>query len=335
MSRTALICLGLGVLAGFGWWLLGGPAVMASYFAAWLFWIGVPMGALALVMGFEAAGGLGSPLLPPLRRMLPLLPLGTVFALPLRGSVRELFARSGAADALPSWWTAAGTLTLRDGVILMVLSLLALLFWFRPRRPRRRLSTLGLLVLLFLGSVVAVDWVLAPQPALGSSLAGLLLIAGQVALAGAVAGFVLAVGTRARERLPQDAGLLVALLVAGWAFLQFAQFLVVWSANLPEEAGWYLARLSGIGIPVVAFAAVVAVLAVVLLPMVGRVPAAMASIAFTVALALLLVSLWFVLPAYRGGFAPTLTDVLAVIGLGGLLLGVMLLGTRRSKHARA
>ena len=29
-----------------------------------------------------------------------------------------------------------------------------------------------------------------------------------------------------------------------WAYFSFSQFLIIWSANLPEEIPWYLARLS-------------------------------------------------------------------------------------------
>ena len=324
MSRPGLILLGIGLLAVLAWWIVAGS--MPGYFAAWLFWIGVPMGALPIVMGMEGAGALGSPLLPVLRAMLPLLPLGTVFALPLLGGLPGLFARPDLPGALPAWWTGSGALAWRDGVILIVLSSVALLFWITPRRPRRSLAAVGLVLSLFLGSVVAVDWVLAPQPALGSSLVGLLLIAGQMALAGALAGLVLAVRTDKRARLPGGTGLLLGLLAAFWLFLQFTQFLVVWSANLPAEAAWYLARLAGSGAAIVGFAGVAALAAIALLPsLLGRIPVALASVSAMLAIALLLVTLLVVLPAFRGQMLLTFSDILALLGLGGLLAGVMVL----------
>ncbi len=30
-----------------------------------------------------------------------------------------------------------------------------------------------------------------------------------------------------------------------WAYFQFSQFLIIWSANLPEEIGFYLTRIEG------------------------------------------------------------------------------------------
>lgn len=335
MNRPALILIAAGLLAALVCWALAGA--LPGYFAAWLFWIGVPMGALPLVMAMEGAGAIGSPLLPVLRSMLPLLPLGLLAALPLLFGLSSLFARPDLPGALPRWWTEPATVVFRDGAVLIVLSLLAIVFWMVPRRPRRVLAAFGLLLSLVLGTVLAVDVVLAPQPALGSSLAGLLLIAGQMALAGALAGLVLAVGTDASARLPGTTGLLLGLLVAAWLFLQFAQFLVVWSANLPAEAAWYLDRLAGIGTAVIAFAALAAVAAIALLPsLVGRIPAAMATLASMVVLALLLVTLLGVLPAFRGHLALTFADALAVLAVGGVLVGAMLLLLQRGpRHGNA
>ncbi len=322
MNRVAIALLAAGLLAALAWWALAGS--WPAYFAAWLFWIGLPMGALPLVMAMEGAGAVGSPLLPVLRAMLPLLPLGTVFALPMLGGLSGLFARPGLPGALPAWWTAPHALALRDGAMLIVLSAFALLFWITPRRPRRAIAGLGLLLSLFLGTVLGLDWILAPQPALGSSLAGLLLIAGQVALAGAAAGLILAVGTDVRARVPGGPGLLLGLLVAVWAFLHFIQFLATWSANLPDEAAWYLARFAGGGIAIIAFAAIAAGAAIALLPsLLGAIPAAMASLCAMVVIASLLVTLLFVLPAFRGHISLTVSDILALVGLGGLMVGAM------------
>jgi hypothetical protein len=324
MNRPALGLLAIGLLGALVCWLVLGA--MPAYFAAWLFWIGVPMGALPIVMAMEASAATTSPLLPVLRAMLPLLPLGTLLALPLLGGLSDLFARPGLPGALPAWWTAPGALALRDGVVLILLSGLALLFWIRPRAPRRSIAVAGLLLTLLFATLLAVDLVLAPQPALGSSLAGLMLIAGQMALAGSLAAFVVAVGSAPSARLPGGAGLLLGLLVTAWFFVQFVQFLVVWSANLPPEAAWYLDRLAGIGTAGIAFAAIAALAAMALLPsMLGRIPLVMATLATMVVLAALVVTLLFVIPAYRGQLTLTVADALALVGIGGLSIGALLL----------
>ena len=325
-----------GMAGALGLFLSGGLGGTPGYFAAWLFWIGLPMGALPLVMAMEATAATRSPLLPILRATLPLLPLGLLFAVPLAGGLPALFARPG-PGALPAWWTAPGTLALRDGALLLVLSVLAMVFFTRTARPRRGAAAAGLLVHLFVATVLAVDLVLAPQPALASSLAGLLLIAGQTTLAAAFAALVLAVGTAPGARLADGTGLLVGLVTGFWFFLQFAQFLVIWSANLPSEAAWYLARLAEGGTAAIAFVAIAALASIALLPSgLGRLPVAMATLAAMLVLALLLTTLLFVLPAFRGQLALNTGDGLAIIGLGGLLVGALsLLMRREPRHGLA
>ncbi len=328
MKRAGLFALALGVLAAAGWVLLAsiGGEAMPSYLAAWLFWLGVPMGALPLVMAMEGLGGTGEPLLPVLRRMLLLLPVGALFAVPVLLGSESLFNRAGVQSPLPSWWTAPGFLSARAVAILVALSLLALAFSRTPGRPRRGFAAFGLVLHLCLASVAAVDWVLALQPGLGSSAIGLLLIVAQMGLAAALAGFVLAVRTASGTRLPHGTGLLLAMLLAIWAFLHFLQFLVVWSANLPAEAAWYLARTPGLGGGAVWFVAATILLGCAVLPSaLGRVPAVLASLAATALLAHLVATLWIVTPALRGAFSVTLADGLAVLGIGGLLVGLLVL----------
>lgn len=339
MKRAGLLTLALGVLAAAGWTLLAGfgGGAMPSYLAAWLFWLGVPMGALPLVMAIEGLEGTGEPLLPVLRRMLLLLPVGALFAIPVLLGSAGLFNRAGVQNPLPGWWTAPGFLSVRAAVILVTLSLFALAFSRTPDRPRRGLAAFGLVLHLCLASIAAVDWVLALQPGLGSSAIGLLLIVAQMGLASALAGFVLAVRTESRARLSRGAGLLLAVLLATWAFLHFLQFLVVWSANLPAEAAWYLARAPGLGSGGVWFVAASILLCCAVLPSaLGRVPVVLASLAATALLAHLAETLWLVTPAFRGAFSVTLADGLAVLGIGGLLVGLLiLLLSRGPRHGAA
>jgi hypothetical protein len=42
-----------------------------------------------------------------------------------------------------------------------------------------------------------------------------------------------------------DLGKLMLAMVMVWAYFNFSQYLIIWSGNLPEETGWYLARQEG------------------------------------------------------------------------------------------
>ena len=340
LSRPVLVAGGVGALAALGWVLVAvfGGVVMPSYLGAWLFGLAVPMGALPVVMVLEWMGAAEEGVLPVLRRALLLLPVGAVLAVPVLVASGGLFG-GGAGRGLPGWWL--GGLVVRGIVILVVMAGLAVLFARVPRRPRTGLAVVGGLLYLVAASVGAVDWVLAVQPGLGSSLVGVLFMLAQAGVAVALAGVAVAVGTPRGGRVPEGAAMLVALLLAAWAFVHFIQFLTVWSANLPAEASWYLARAGGLGGFGMGFAAVCVLLGCAVLPTaLGRVPVVLATLGSMVLLAHLIEAFWLVTPAYRGAFRVTGVDVLALLGVGGMLLAVLLAlsprtGTMEARHGTA
>lgn len=338
MNRALVAAAGVGVLAAVGWVLVAlfGGEAMPSYLGAWLFALGVPMGALPVALALEGLGSGESPLLPVLRRALLLLPVGALLAVPVLVASGGLFGR-GAGHGLPSWWVAPGALVVRTVVVLVLLAGLALLFSRTPRRPRRGLAGFGALLYLVLASVAAVDWVMAPQPGLGSSAIGALFMVAQAGLAASLAVFVLAVRTPSGARVPGGVAVTLAVLGAAWAFVHFVQFLTVWSANLPEEALWYLQRGTGLGGFGVGFAAACVALGCAVLPTgLGRVPTVLASLAAMALLAHLVEAFWLVTPAFRGAFHVTGADALAALamaGLGAALL--MLLLPREVRHGPA
>ena len=328
--KPALAVLAIGVLASAGWVVMtvASAGTMPSYLAAWLFWLAVPMGALAIVVATELAGpgGQDGPVMLVLRRALLLLPVGALFALPVLFSTAPLFRRPSVANPLPADWMAPGAFIVRACVILVVLSVLAVLFSRPTAAPRRLLSAIGLMAHLSLVSIAAVDWVMSLQPGLNSSAIGVLLIASQLGVAACLAAFVIAVATPPGAPVPRAAGSLLAVVLAIWAALHFMQFLVVWSANLPAEITWYLDRLPGLGGPFIWSAVAATVIGIALLPTAAaRVPAVLASLAAMLLLAHLAETLWLVTPAFRGSFTITLADALALLGIGGLVVGLLLM----------
>lgn len=123
-----------------------------------------------------------------------------------------------------------------------------LLWWAsRELRARRRTGAVaagGLVAFALLGSVVADDWLMALDARFASSAFGLQNLVLWVLLAFAVLlRLRLSVG-RAPGHPAVLGGVLLTLLLL-WAYIQFLTFFIAWSADMPDNARWYLARTGG------------------------------------------------------------------------------------------
>ena len=110
----------------------------------------------------------------------------------------------------------------------------------------------GLVVYALTMTAAAIYWVMSLDPAWYSSVYGLLFLVGQIygvlALA-IIAAVSLSRGepfkTILRTSEQHDLGKLAFAFVMLYVYLAFAQFLIIWSGNLPDEIRWYLDRIRG------------------------------------------------------------------------------------------
>lgn len=320
--RTGALAATVAGLALWGLLAVLGAPVMPSYLAAWLFWLALPLGALPIVMALELLGVSAWPVTLVLRRMLLLLPVAAVLAVPLALRYDPLFRHPG-AGALPAAWMAPGAFLLRAAVMLVASVVLAVVFCRAPGRPRPGVAALGLAVHLVVVTIAALDWVMALDPRIGSSSFGVLLLTSQAGCALAAALFVVAVSSD--DELPAVLPPLLGVVLGAWVFMHAVQYLVVWSANLPEEIVWYQVRARGLGGPALwfGFAAAVLTFAVMVPHGVVRRPWVMASVAAMLLLAHLIEMLWLVTPPFRGALVPAWADIPALLGLGGVALLVL------------
>ncbi len=328
-DRLLWLALPLGVgLAGLVALLLLGIAgragVMPSYLAAWLFWLSVPVGALAVVMVLELAGYSESATATALRPLLLLLPLAAVFILPVLLRLPALYGwvRAPLAGFAGGWYT-PGFFVARSLVYLVAWSLLGLAF-LRPHRfrDRRGLAGFGLIIHFTIGSLAATDWAMSITPGLNSAVFGLVVIVGQCSLAVA-AGLVLTAGGLNAVTLRRVVWLMVAVLGAS-AFLQFVQYLTIWSADLPHEIVWYQQRM-GAGLVVPWFGLAVLVLGgAAMLPVrLSAVNGLVVGLASLVVLAQALAMLWTITPSFAGAWRLGLPDLLALAGIGGVMVALL------------
>ncbi len=202
-----------------------------------------------------------------------------------------------------------------------------------PGRRLRGLSAAGLIVYVITMTFAAFDWLMSLEPHWFSSIFGLLVIAGQGLAAVAFGIFVVTrmtghqlIGPLLGRKVLLDLGNLMLAFTMLWAYLAFSQFLIIWSANLPEEVPFYIHRLNGgwqaVGLILAAFHFGLPFLALLLRATKSN-PALIGSVALWVILMRLVDLFWLIGPqASHGDFALHWLDVVLPVGLAGLWLAV-------------
>jgi hypothetical protein len=115
-----------------------------------------------------------------------------------------------------------------------------------------KLSGPGVVFMFFTMTFCAVDYLMVLEPRWFSTVYGFMIIMGQCLTAMAIVIAVLAVLSAfapmdhaVTKRHLHDLGKLLLTLVMLWAYMNFAQLLITWSGNLPEEVVWYIKRWNG------------------------------------------------------------------------------------------
>lgn len=109
-----------------------------------------------------------------------------------------------------------------------------------------------LVVYAITSSVASWDWTMSLEPEWFSTMYGVYLFAGSF-LGGIAAVAVLTLlldrAGLLKERLEasviHDLGKLLFAFATFWAYIWFCQYLLIWYTNLPDETGYYAARLAG------------------------------------------------------------------------------------------
>ncbi len=121
----------------------------------------------------------------------------------------------------------------------------------------RRFAPAFLFIFAITVTLVAFDWISSLEPEWYSDIFGVYLFAGTF-MAGLAASALGVVWLKENGRLPDVrpdhlynfGGLLFAFTVF-WSYIGFAQYLLMWYADMPEEITWYKARIEGQWLPVI------------------------------------------------------------------------------------
>ncbi len=320
-------------------------AFYRGYLVAFLFWIGITLGCLALLMMQHLTGGRWALVI---RRIVEAgtrtLPLMALAALPLLGGLKSLYvwARPGENDPL----IVAKHIYL-NAPFFFIRMIFYFACWFLlthflnkwsaeedrggniPLWMRMEgLSGGGLVLFGFTLHFAAVDWVMSLEPRWYSTIYGLILMTGMTLAAMA---FVIIVLIWRSGEPPlsdiisplyfQDVGSILLMFVMLWAYLEFSQYLIIWGENLSSEIPWYLRRLQGgwgaLGLALVLlnFALPFSLL---LFRHIKRRVKSLLIVATLVLVMRLMDMYWMVVPAFGPTARLTWVDLLLPLGMGGL-----------------
>jgi hypothetical protein len=251
----------------------GAEQFFRAYLTAFMFWLGIALGSLAILMlQFLTGGAWGMVIrrhLEAASRTLPLLTLAFVpilFGLPFL----YIWARPEVVAADPILQAKQPYLNTPFFIIRAVLYFAiwnALAFMLNrwsleqdaagpmpigSERRFRQISAPGLMGYGLTITFASVDWVMSLDPYWFSTIFGVLFMGGHALSAMAFAIAVLSVTSRYEPLADvvdpshfHDLGKLLFAFVMLWAYFGFSQFLIIWSGNLPEEIPWYIERMRG------------------------------------------------------------------------------------------
>ncbi|HLA11106.1 MAG TPA: hypothetical protein VJ023_10995 [Pyrinomonadaceae bacterium] len=346
-QKLALIVGAVGlVVLGIGWFT-DRHQFLHSYLYAYVFWVGIPAGSLALLMlQHLTGGGWGLVIRRPLEAATRTLPLMLILLLPIVLGIHELYPWSHEAEIAKlqdkTRYLNTPGFIIRSIICFSIWMVLAYFLnsWSREQdktanrayaKRMRILSGPGMVLFVFTVTVVAVDWVMSLDPEWMSTMFGLLFVAawGVSALAFVIAALAVLAEHEPLNHLVgprhfHDLGKLLLALVMLWTYFAFSQYLIIWSGDLPEEIRYYLPRTRsgwGVVVLIVAILHFAAPFLFLLSRSVKRDARKLVVVAVLILVMRLVDFLWMVAPHHTGPqFHVSWMDLVAPVAIGGLWL---------------
>ena len=269
LQQRLLIAGAVGAVVSVLGFLLNSRQFFQSYLMAYMLWLGVTLGCLALGMVHQLSGGAWGVLIRrPIGAASRVIPLMTVVFLPIALGVMRIYPWTNADlvahdEALqhkqlylnvPFFLTRAAIYFLTWNALSYFLNRWSL-EQDRTGDPRiaRRMQMLsggGLVAYGLTITFASFDWMMSLEPHWYSTIYGVLILGGQ-GLSSLAFLIIVLVWLSRRPPLDQivvpahfhDLGNLMLAFVMLWAYFSFSQYLIIWAGNLPAEIAWYLHRM--------------------------------------------------------------------------------------------
>jgi hypothetical protein len=335
------------VIAGF----LNFQEFMRGYLTAYIFVLGLSLGAMALLMTGHLTGGnwwmLGRRIFEAAARCVPLL---AILFLPILLGAKQLYpwmTINPATDKILSqkvwwlnypWWI--GRAIIYFAIWIALSFALTRLSWRQDEsaspsiwRTLKVISGIGILLWAWTLTGASVDWGMSLDTHWFSTIYGMIYMIGEALSMMAVVIIMLAVLSKyspmdevVRPDRLHDVGKLLMAFTMVWAYFSFSQWLIIWMGNLPDEISWFLHRIkSGWGYIalVLIFVQFALPFALLLSRDLKRKPQKLIPVAIIVLVGRWIDLYWYVVPnSLPGGVPPSLhfhwSYIAAIVGLGGI-----------------
>lgn len=348
---VALILGAVGLIGGLVAGLSG--SFYQSYLLAFLFWVGLALGCMILLFVVHLAGGSWGALIQrPLEAGVSLLPVMALLFLPVLFGMNALYVWTDAQYVAEQPLLQAKRAYLNTpffiirAVVYFALWCLAGWLYLRgsarqDRDPEnsgrigyRMKSTSAAWIILYVltMSFAGRDWAMSLTPLWWSGIYSVILMISQAisAIAFIILVMILLAGRSERvdelltsKRL-QDLGNFLMAFLMFWAYTSFSQLIILWSNNVTETNPWYVIRMDPAWLGVATFLLAFGFFAPFLILFsrwVKRKRMALATVAVWALVVQLVNMIWFVIPTFeRSGFPILLSDVLLLVGMGGVWL---------------
>jgi hypothetical protein len=238
-------------------------AFLQAWLCSYLFWLGLPLAGITLVLVHDLSGGgwmaTARPVLEAAAATMPIASLAGIVAF---AGVNSLYGWTHPpADLANVFYLNRTDFFVRYVIYVAVWNLLAAFVLWGPRQggpPIRSalswISGVGLIALAFSTSFAAIDWIMSLEPTFWSSAfpyaqAASWFNAGMATVLLTITLF----GWPSDERRQHMIDLTQILLATTifWAYVEFVQFLIIWEENLKLEIPWYLKRLNSLWRPAI------------------------------------------------------------------------------------
>jgi hypothetical protein len=273
--QTRSLFIGLiGAVASIAGAFLAPASFYSAYLTGYVFWLGLSLGCMAILMLHHLVGGGWSIVI---RRILEsgmmTLPMMFILFLPILLNLPKVYfwARPDVLNdprTDPKILEIAHSYLNFDGTLIRYILYFVIwigMAYFLNRWSTeqdsiagqstlrfRALSSIGLVIYSLTMSFAIIDWVMSLQARWISTIYGMIFMASQALSA---LCFCVVIETILSKRKPMseylteteihDHGKLILAFVMVWTYFNFSQWLIIWAGNLPEEIPWYMRRLNG------------------------------------------------------------------------------------------